>query len=468
MEGDSSDIILFFGRFHPLILHLPIGFLVIAFLLEIFSRFPGFLPLRQSVGFVLILGSASAAIAALLGLMLARGGGYQETLLAYHQWTGIGLAVISVMALVLHRQASRQPSRKMDLTYLATMWMMVLLLAVTGHFGGSLTHGSDYLTRYMPDGLRRLAGLEPQEPVGRPLITDLNQALLYNDIIHPILDDYCTSCHNDEKRKGDLMMHTPEHLLKGGESGPSFISGDAANSDMIKRILLPEDHDDHMPREGKRQVSDDDLKLLIWWINEGAPFEKKVAEVDKDGKIMEVLEKLADPQAQKSASERLLDSAIAPVSDVVLASFRKKGVAVSPLSSESHWLQADVAPGLSGDSLVEAFNPVEEQITWLNLSGTSASDSALFSLANFRHLTRLHLGNTAITDEGLSHLKRLHYLESLNLYGTKISDSGLAHLKGLPGLRRLYLWQTRVTEEGVSSLKDAMPHLEIIMGEEVE
>ena len=467
MEGENSDIILFFGRFHPLILHVPIGFLTIAFVLEMMSRFPRFKHFKSSVGFILLLGSLSAVLAAVLGLMLARSGDYSEKLLAFHQWTGIGVAGISLIAFALDWRFRRKPSRALDRSFLIVMWVMIISLGVTGHFGGSLTHGSDYLTRYMPNSLRQIAGLPAKGATARKKITDLNEAVVYEDIIHPILDHYCTSCHNDEKRKGELMMHTPEYLMKGGENGPALVPGNATSSDMIKRIRLPEDHDDHMPPEGKRQVSDDELNLLIWWVDEGASFDKKVAEVNANDEVKSILASLVDPDRQKSEVQKLLDSAINPVNEVTLAKFKQKGVMVSPLSNENHWLQADVAPGHPGDSLVKSFVTVGDQITWLNLGGTSTTDAALASLAGFKHLTRLHLGNTRVTDDGLKHLQGLPYLESLNLYGTQISDDGLLHLKGLKNLKKLYVWKTRVTAEGVSQLKAELPALEVIMGQEI-
>jgi len=39
--NEVSDIVLFFGRFHPLVVHLPIGFLFFAFILEVFARWKG-------------------------------------------------------------------------------------------------------------------------------------------------------------------------------------------------------------------------------------------------------------------------------------------------------------------------------------------------------------------------------------------------------------------------------------------
>ena len=184
MDQEVSDIVLFFGRFHPLILHLPIGFLAIAFLLEVLSRFKRFESYQPAVEIALLLGAGSAVVAAILGYMLAQGGGYNEELLTLHQWLGIGVAVASVLSFILLRQA-RSGRPAMDKAYVGVFSVTVLVLMGAGHYGGSLTHGSDYLTQYMPNPLRTLAGLPPKESKEIKKITNLEEAVVYTDIIHP-------------------------------------------------------------------------------------------------------------------------------------------------------------------------------------------------------------------------------------------------------------------------------------------
>lgn len=464
MEESTPDWILFFGRFHPLILHIPIGFLVLSFIIEIISRFKRFGHYHAPVGFILALGVASALVASLLGLMLAQGGGYDEDILSFHQWTGIGVCVFSIAAVAIRQIRKRRPTVQMDRLYIGAMSAMVLTIAVAGHYGGSLTHGSDYLTRYMPEGLRMIAGLPEQRSYEKKIITNLDSAYVYADIIDPILYAHCTSCHNESKRKGDLMMHTPEAMLEGGETGQLFVPGVARNSLMIERILLPEDHDDHMPPKGKSQLSDDHVKLLTWWISEGAPFDKRVSQVNLPADVKPVLDELVAPGANKSEVEILLTSKANPVSDQALSQFQMKGVSIKPLSSEIHWLQADIAPFVAADSLLGSLKSVSEDVTWLSLSGTSTTDEGVSHIGKFKYLTRLHLGNTSITDNGLKHLNALSYLESLNLYGTRVSDEGIQQISGLKNLRTLYLWRTDVTPQGVARLQRALPNLEVNLG----
>lgn len=467
MEQETSDFVLFLGRFHPLILHLPIGFLTLAFTLEVLSRFKRFSHFKPSVEFVLLVGAVSAALAALLGYFLAQSGGYHEGILSVHQWTGIGVAVVSGIAILLKRLYGRKPTPSMDKAYLGSLGAMMLLMTIAGHFGGSLTHGSDYLSQYMPDGLRRLAGMPPKEKKEIRKIANLNEAVVYTDIIAPILDARCNSCHNEGKRKGDLMMHTPEHLMKGGENGAILRPGDAANSSMIQRILLPEDHEDHMPPEGKSQLTAEQVRLLMWWVNEGAPFDKKVAELHVADSMQSILNALADPNYNKSEAEILLASRVEPADQQALLQFRARGIMVAPLSDSINWLQANIAPKLPADSVLKALTTFSNQLTWLNLSGTSTTDEGMAAVGAMKNLTKLHLGNTDITDEGLKHLQDLTYLETLNLYGTTVTDKGLQTLSKLKNLKTLYLWQTKATQEGAEALKEAIPSLQVNLGMQV-
>jgi uncharacterized membrane protein len=464
MDEETSELVLFFGRFHPLILHLPIGFLVIAFTLEIMSRFPRFRSYKAAVGFVLASGAVLSVIAAVLGLMLAQAGDYSPDLLPVHKWSGIAVAVLACASFILHRISLSKPV--IDKFYLSALSLTMLLLAIAGHYGGSLTHGSDYLTRYMPNTLRKLSGLPAKTKKVETRITNIDEARVFDDIIYPIMDARCVSCHNEDKRKGDLMMHTQEALMKGGENGPIFIPGDASASGMIERIHLPQNHDDHMPPDGKSQLTDEQVDLLTWWVEQGAPFDKRVAEVKVDEKTRQILDALVDPDANKTEVEKLLASPVPPADEKELRELKDKGVLVRPLANEVHWLQANVVSQKRqpADSLMHSFLKVSSQLTWLNLGGTEITDDALSSIGALKNLTRLHLENTDVTDKGLQHLKQLPYLEYLNLYGTRVTDSGIQELASLKNLKKLYLWQTNVTPEGEASLKDALPGLEVIRG----
>jgi hypothetical protein len=87
--------------------------------------------------------------------------------------------------------------------------------------------------------------------------------------VQAVLESKCLECHNPDKVKGDLLMHTAEALLKGGDSGPAVVPGKPDESELIKRMILPGDHDDIMPPKGG-PLPAADIELVKAWIAQGA------------------------------------------------------------------------------------------------------------------------------------------------------------------------------------------------------
>lgn len=463
----SGDFIVFLGRFHPLFLHLPIGFLVLAVMLELASRTEKYGSLKPAVGFTLLLGALSALVAAILGLMLAQDGGYSEELLSIHKWLGIALVVFSFGAWILYEQKEKKQTANLKKAYIGSLVLMMAFLGGAGHYGGSLTHGTTYLTQNMPNGLRKLVGLPVQE--GPKLITNLNEAEVFSDIIHPILEMRCNSCHNASKKKGELQMHTMEAFKKGGENGDVFVAGDPTKSMMMQRVHLPESDEEHMPPKGKTQLTPEQIALMEWWIGEGAPFDKKVAEVAIASDIDAILQTLVDPNANKSEVEILLADGTSAPDQEKLNAFKSQGVMIKALSNNSNWLQVTIDKNLPvAELLSELSTAFPDQVTWLDLKETPITDAALAPISNFKHLTRLRLEKTGITNEAMGHLQGLNYLEFLNIYGSKVGDQGIEKLADLRNLRRLYAWESAVTAEGAKKLEEKMLQLEVNLGFEVQ
>jgi uncharacterized membrane protein len=461
--AEVSDWAIFFGRFHPLIVHLPIGFILIAFLLECASRMKGYRNLGHATAFVLMLGVLSALFAAVAGYLLSLSGGYDEEALFWHQWLGIGVVIIAALAYALKVYPRKKRLATAAKLYLPVFSVAVVLLMAAGHYGGSLTHGSDYLTAYLPPPLRQVAGLPPRENKGPKKIENIQEAVVFTDIIHPILDDQCISCHNPSKKKGDLLLHTQEAILKGGEGGPVLVAGDAGNSELIKRMLLPLNHDDHMPPKGKKQPTKDQIALIRWWIEEGAPFDKKVAELNTSDEMKVMLASLGEGSLEDKG---IFAQQVPPASPESIAQVRKAGVQVMSISQDNHFLQAKLLN--REDSIrkkpLTLFQPLAEQITWLDLGNAPVSDTTLAGIADLKNLTRLHLEQTFVSDKGLKNLQNLPQLEYLNLYGTAVTDEGIQQLAPLKKLRSLYLWQTKVTPEGARRLQEQIPGLSVNMG----
>lgn len=460
-----TDFTLFLGRFHPTLLHLPIGFLLIAFGMEIFSRFKRYTHLRYSVNFVLFFGAVSAVVAALLGYFLAEEGGYNESLLLIHKWLGIGTAVMSVFLFLLRWRMNNHPSLISSKSYILLWMILILTLTLAGHYGGSLTHGENYLTEHLPQPIKSMTGIAQTVKKERKKPENINEAVVFEDVILPILEKKCQQCHNDEKTKGDLKMLNAETLMKGGEHGAVFKAGNAKESELFIVVTLPREDDHAMPPEGKEPMTEDEVKLLGWWINEGADFKKKVSEMTANEEIAKILGVNGAPTntIKESVPDILPTLQAKSAENAVIESLRKLNIDINPIASASPFLQVKMNQSLT-DQQLDALQQIAEQITWLDLKRTNIADNQLVKLQNFKNLTQLRLELTAITDAGLKNLETLTNLQYLNLYGTKVSNAGLKSLGQFSHLRSVYLWQTNVTPEGARELQAIRPRLKIDLG----
>ncbi len=469
----ASPWALFIGRFHPVLVHLPIGFLLIAAIIEIGRRTGRISVSESTVVFVLFWSAVSATFACVAGYLLSLGGGYDEDLLGAHMWKGIGVAVFAWVAWLVKSDRLAGKISFGKAVYLPAFAVAVVLTMTAGHDGGSLTHGDGYLTQYTPEPFRSLAGMDPIEEKTKEIkpIADVQQAVVYRDIVQPILEARCTQCHNASKKKGDLRMDELALLMKGGENGPAFVPGKGAESDMIKRCLLDESDDNHMPPKGKPQLSTEQIALLSWWIDQGAPADKKVAELTVSEQVKPALASLGGGSATGgSGKAKQKESAIAtlkvtPAKEADIQALRKAGLIVNTLSQDQNLLEVSAvnAPQFS-DKDIALLLPVAEQVTWLKLGGTKITDGGLKEIGKLKNLTKLHLEHTGITDQVIAQIKALPHLEYLNIIDTKIGDAGFKNIAALKGLRSIYVWQSAVTDSAVAQTARQNAGLQIVNG----
>ena len=439
----SEEIVIFIGRFHPLVVHMPIGFIAAVVILQLVARFSQS-NLRIGIGTLLWFSMITAILSTIIGTLLAIPGGYDAELLLKHRQLGLGTSIATIWMLCAHRSKRRGSG----LFYSLSLLLGMGLLGATGHFGGSLTHGDDYLTAYLPEALGGKTQAEPIDP-GTP-----EDAALYDRVIQPILDAKCVACHNDTKSKGELRMDSFDALLIGGKKGPTLIENNAAGSLMIERAQLPLDHKEHMPPEGKVQLSEAELEAISWWIDQGAP-ERMSLDTDlPSDESIALMESalgfvIAEPMTPMLPWQAAVEAS-APLHH--LPQLRIQRVAL-----DSPALDVFFEPTTDSiDALVAQLAPIKANITLLDLGNTTFSDATLKEIATFSNLEQLRLNNTSVTDDGIQQLVNLRQLEKLSLYGTPISDAALQPLKKLPKLRQVITWNTDVSYEAAEDFKTEM------------
>jgi len=469
----------FIGRFHPLAVHLPIGFLVLIVFFELLNKYSKITISSEILTISLFVTAISASFASLLGYFLSQDGGYNEEILEEHQWQGIGLACLSWLSYLVHSHWLREKFDFAKHLYLPLLVFSFVLMIVAGHHGGNLTHGDAYLTENTPKPFRSWMGLPEKSdiPKNEVALKELNptEAQVYQDIVKPIFKQKCEQCHNANKMKGDLRMDEIKLFIKGGKHGVIFKANDVQGSEFIKRILLPESDEEHMPPKGKTQITENELLVLKWWIEQGASFDKKVSQLAVSNEVKPILASLGIgdkmnilseiKQDKYIVEESILAKNVDAVEISVIEKVKKSGGLILPLSQNNNFVEVTFLnnPKFSDkDASLIAIAPV--QTLWLKLSKTQISDISIEYIVKLPNLTRLHLENTKITDNAINSISVLQNLEYLNLIGTNITDASIQNLSKLKNLKKLYLWKTKVTLSRVETLKKALPNLIVDVG----
>ncbi len=261
----------FLGPFHSVLLHLPIGFLALTFVLDLYcARFPS-AEGRRLTTLALRLTAIMAAVVATLGLWRASSGHYNAEVLRIHKWGGLGVVVLMALTAVAQQWAfAEQPRRATTWAYRGLFALTLGILMVTGHFGGSLAHGSRYLTKHAPDAVKKWLGVDNAPAV--PTTQDSGVRLFLDDI-QPILETKCIGCHGPDTQMGGYQLDRQAPAFRGGSGLTSaIVPGAPLQSDVVRRILLNPEHPDVMPPDGVERLTNDEKLAIVDWIQQGAPF----------------------------------------------------------------------------------------------------------------------------------------------------------------------------------------------------
>ncbi|MFM2198915.1 MAG: hypothetical protein RLZZ505_2347 [Verrucomicrobiota bacterium] len=464
-DGEKMpDIVRFLGRFHPVILHLPIGIFSLIMLQELVGMFSGQKSQRSILP--MFFGAASAVVAVIAGFLLYHGGGFEGELVEDHLWGGLAFSCAAILTLIV-KAWSLAPTASQAL-YRVLLFGSVGVMGYASHDGASITHGPDYLTEYAPNPVRKVLGLEPKAEEEEIKAKPLEEQLVYADIVQPILNKRCVECHKEGKSKGKLRMDTYEMLVKGGKEGSAIEPGSAQDSNIVIRAELPMDDEEHMPPEGKKDIEEHELAVVKWWLDQGGDDKKTVAESNLTDEIRAAIGKLdlgigkGEVAVKEAASDQPSDDLRSTVAKLG-ADFPGGLTFESQSSSNLTFTGVSLRKNLT-DELFAKLDPVLSKMVAVDLSATSVTDASIAKLAAATDLRMVRLSETAITDASMDTLAKLTKLESVNLYGTKVTDAGVKKLTALQNLKRLYLWQTAVTPAAIEEIKKALPAVEIVTG----
>jgi uncharacterized membrane protein len=275
-----QDFAFFLGRFHVLALHLPVGIVVTAVVLDGLARRQRFRELGVASPFLWGAAAVSAILTVVLGYLHFAEGGFTGASADSHRFFGTVTAVAACFAWWISDKTTARDGIRLGMGL-----VVLVLVSVTGHYGGNLTHGSTFLVEYAPAPLRALVGAEAQ----RPKPTSVAEADPYLDVVAPLLEQRCGGCHNDDKRNGGFSVATYDFLLVGGDTGRAVVPGNVDASEVLYRIGLPADDEAFMPAEGKTPLTVAQVAILRWWVGAGAPRDTTVAVLGGAGEVEPLL-----------------------------------------------------------------------------------------------------------------------------------------------------------------------------------
>lgn len=427
-------------------IHLPIGLIIAAFGLELLFRKSSNPISLKSIRFLLGLAAMTAIISASLGYFLSQTGGYDSEVLFIHQWSGIALAfLISIFYLI--RKTNKNG------TVLRAGWGVILfVLTIAGHFGGSLTHGSEYLIESAPDMIRNIFISDQNKLIDKPL----DSAIVFEDIIQPIIKRKCWSCHGNDKNQGRLNLQTVTGWDKGGKNGHLLKAGDPLASLILERVYLPIAEEKHMPPSGKPQLIASEVALLEWWIAQGGDFKSKISSLKRNQRIDQII------QPEFGNSDIYTELEVPSFDGDVLNSLQSAGIRILSAAQGTSFLEVN----FSRDSLInpdrlKLLQKMKNNITRMDFSYSGVNNEQLEILGQFPNLVYLSLAGTTISDKGISHLKRWDNLQYLNLHSTEISDESLNNIESIPNLKKVFLWNTNTTEAALAKLIKSKPKLKV-------
>lgn len=422
------------GRMHPMLLHLPIGFLLVLAILDVIKKELAPEVSAKLQQLLVHLTSLACVLSALFGLFLSQEEGYLGDLVFWHKWSAVVLNfLVYAFLITLEYWADQKILASLFL------WTSIALMLVAGHLGGELTHGENFIWA----------------PLQKETMIVTAETPIYQALVFPVIENKCLSCHNERKAKGDLIMTSPEQILKGGKHGSIWSVADPDSSHVLQMLRRPIEDDLHMPPKGKSQPSDTEIQHLADWIAAGADFDLPLAGYieypDIYTRFAQAIEALLSDPTQRSYDFAFADPAVVKSLNTPFRSVRPVALGLPALEANI-FVRAAYQPAFLSDLL-----QVNEQIISLNLTNLPITDADLETLARFTNLEMLRLNGTDITGATLGQLASCSKLTSLALANTALQVDLSDVLTNLPSLEKVYLWNTRVSDEALAKLQATYP-----------
>jgi hypothetical protein len=401
---------------------------------------------------IILFGVLSGFASLISGYLLSLKGLNEGETLDKHKW----IALVTIICFTIYGYISQTKNLKNNYRITALLFLSILIIS-TGHLGGKLTHGDGYWDFITSNNEGNVIIKETAYNV-----KNIEDAKVFEDLIMVSFQQKCIQCHGLDRQKGKLRLDGKEWVLKGGEDGSIIDINNPNNSELIKRIFLDLDEEQHMPPKSKQQLSEEEKNIIEWWVNAGAPFDKKVSEIDRSSLIDSTLKAYHKKLIYSSTSPKEEREQINPIPNKTIESLIKSGWVVSTISKTDNHLRLIGFNLLKPmDSCLAQLVDIKEYIIELKLSFQKIDNNNLKKISLLTNLEKLWLNNCSLAEDQIQTLSNLNKLTYLNLSNNSISISNLKSLANLKKLEKLYIQHTGIKNNEYGELKNYFPSAKV-------
>ncbi len=413
------------GRWHPLVLHFPLV-LVFITIIQYWRR-------DRYAHWYLAAATLFALFSALSGMILSAESETKGNTILLHQWFGTSITILLVIWFFLE-------NRIKGISLKILQAMLAIMIIITGHFGGMVTHGSDFLTlnKSKSNSIKAL----PENPN------------IFVDLVQPAFQMKCVKCHGENKAKGKLKLNGFEEIMSGGESGAMTPSGEYR---VMYHIGLPVEHEDHMPPKDEKQLSNEEMIILQSWFDLGAKPDLHLYDIDENSELASLINE------RKKNSEISRWIGLPDISESQLEKLTTDYFTLRKLYAGSNAVEVLVYPHQPFDSKnFHNLRKIEKNIVYLHLNNLALTANEFKTIRQFQNLQTLNIGNCHFAPEDLGQLGQMQGLRVLKAYNTSLNDASAEIISGFPALEHVYIYSTSISEEGHKKLKSLNPNLTLI------
>ena len=427
------------GKFHPLALHFPIVFGVLISVYFLFfqnRRFP-----LDTEQLLLSINALFAGVVALLGIFLSLKGDYESNLIDWHKGGGVGVAVISWLFIYIL-------NLKTGVKQVLAILFFVVLIGAT-HKGAQITHGVNALD--FPESSGSSTGSETAAD---------SSATVYQLAVAPILAQKCVSCHGTEKSKANLQLNSPENILKGSENGDILKAGLNGESVLFKSIHLPVDDEDHMPPDGKLQLTPDELRILSLWIKSGGNFEQQFSALAEDDSLHLLINRYRAADRQTASLNFNLPG---------LEEFNSDYCSVNYLFNGSAEVEVNFFQSANYNrENLKRLEKIKTGIVNLNMQGMPLTKEDVDIILQFSNLQKVNLNSTGLDIGSLEKLKTLTKLQSVSISGIDFDEVEFDKFLSGAKFASVTVWSQKAGKKQLEKVIAKYPGINIVIGDNLE